>query len=367
MGRKKSVSIETIKQELTSPRHQHIGSVANKDLLGTGSTLLNLALSGRLDGGFAKGFVILLIGKPRSGKSWLSFNAMAEASISKEFADYRLIYDNPENGAHMDVKQYFGERLLEKLEPPAGTVEEPEHSATVEDFYYNLDDALKRGKPFLYVLDSMDALSSEDDDAQFQKEKNAAKKDKEVGGSYGTSKAKANSKYLRVVTNKIAKSGSIVVIICQTRDNIGFSSRFNPETYSGGKSLGFYARQVLWTSTKERIKSPYRDKQVDVGGITQVKVTKNSISGWEGIIEFPISRFVGIDDTGSLVDFLVEWKHWKKNNGIVSAIEWELSLRRETLIEHIESEDLEEDLKTIVLGVWKDIEEATRIVRKKRY
>ena len=49
----------------------------------------------------------------------------------------------------------------------------PVNSKTVQEFYYHLDDAAKEGRPFIYVLDSMDSLEAKEDQEKFEKQKKA--------------------------------------------------------------------------------------------------------------------------------------------------------------------------------------------------
>jgi len=62
-------------------------SISDSNLLSTGSTLLNLACSGRVNGGFLKGFYYFIVGDSKSGKTFLSLTCLAEASINKDFDD----------------------------------------------------------------------------------------------------------------------------------------------------------------------------------------------------------------------------------------------------------------------------------------
>jgi RecA/RadA recombinase len=343
----------------------------------TGSTLLNLACTGRTSYGFEKGGYYFLVGDSKSGKSWLSLSCMAEASINPEFKDYRFIFDNNEKGIRMDVRKFFGREVYKRMEPPRVIDDEPVHSTTAEEFYYHLDDAFDRGLPFIYVLDSMDGLSTEDDEAKFQERKKAARKNEEddkpikVSGSYGTSKARINSNCLRLLPGKLEKSGSILIVISQTRDNIGFGAQFNPKTRSGGKSLRFWANVEIWTSLKGQIKKPVglakAKKDRSMGVVCQAEIKKNRMSGREIKIDIPIYWSHGIDDIGGMIDWLVEEGHWKKGKGGIDASELKFKGHRENLVSHIESGNLERDLKLVVTQVWKDIEEQCSIKRKKRY
>ncbi|NBW63138.1 MAG: hypothetical protein EBR33_08250, partial [Synechococcaceae bacterium WB4_1_0192] len=58
--------------------------------LSTGSTLLNLALTGKTTGGLDRGCYYLIVGSSSGGKTFAVLTALAEASIDPHFADYRL-------------------------------------------------------------------------------------------------------------------------------------------------------------------------------------------------------------------------------------------------------------------------------------
>lgn len=358
--------IEKLKQELTEKRKKET-PIPAKDLLSTGSTLLNLALSGKPQGGLTKGRYFFFVGDSSSGKSFLCLTCLAEAALSKSFKDYRFIYDNAEDGILMDMKAFFGPTVANKLEPPKLVKGEPVYSETLDDFYFHLDDAYLAGKPFIYILDSMDALSTEEEIAKAKEKKSAKGKAREVTGSYGTSKAKGNSAGIREALPKLRKLDSILIVISQTRDNIGFGAQFNPKTRSGGHALRFYATCEIWSSIKKHIKKPYKGKDRELGILSQIKVKKNRITGRERTVEIPIFHSMGIDDVGSMVDYLVEESHWSESKGVISTQGWITEMKREALIRHIEREDLERELKVIVTSVWNEIEEAVSVKRKSRY
>ncbi len=356
---------EDIKSKLMSTKTSPIKS---RDLLSTGSTLLNMACSGRPFGGIGKGHYLLLVGDSNSGKTWISRTLMAEASINENFDGYRLIFDNAENGSLMDDVHFFGPRMAERVEPPAGSMDSPINSSTVEEFYFNVDNALQDGRPFIYVLDSMDALDSEDDEEHFQKQKAAHGTKKEVAGTYGTAKARMNGK-IRLVGNGLKKNGSILVVIAQTRDKIGFGAMFNPKTRSGGKALKFFAHIEIWCSVREKITKKYLEKNRTIGTLCQMKVERSRITGVNGCtVEVPIYHSTGIDDIGGCIDYLIDEGHWKKTKqGVITAQEFEVSLKRDALIRHIEEDELESELRRTVAAVWRSIEEACAISRKSRY
>ena len=89
-----------------------------------------------------------------------------------------------------------------------------------------------------HVLDSMDALLAMASNKKFAKRKQATRGDgEEIKGSYGMDKPKENSESLRRALAGLRKTGSILIVISQTRDNIGFGAMFQPKTRSGGHAL----------------------------------------------------------------------------------------------------------------------------------
>ncbi len=350
--------VERIKKKLLKKLES--SPIVPTDYLSTGCTLLNLELSGNPNQGFLKGKYYLFVGDSASGKTWEALTCFAEASISSCFADYKFIYNNAEDGALMDFARYFGSNMSSRIEQRC--------SSTVEEFYYDVDDVIQEKKPFIYVLDSMDALQTEDDEEQFSKKKKAHQAGKkDVGGSYGTAKAKANSQGLRVLVDNLKKSGSILIIIAQTRMNIGFGAQYNPKTRSGGTSLKFYATNELWFSIKEKLTKRARGKERHVGSLVQIQIKKNRQSGRECKIEIPIYHSSGLDDLGSLVDYLIDEEYWKGTDKTVVASDFDFSGKKEDFIAKIEEDNQENVLKSIVTDLWQEIEKESRVQRKSKY
>lgn len=360
-------STDAIEQDLLKQRDKTISA---KDLLSSGSSLLNLACSGRAIGCFVKGKYYRFVGDSESGKTWLALSCLAEASINKNFDDYDLIYDNAEDGALMNIERFFGPKVVQRLRAPAydKVTKEPRYSEQVEHFYYHVDDAIRRGKPFVYVLDSMDALDTKDDAKVFSKNKKASRKqDQDSAGSYGTSKAKINSSYLRRVLSGIRKTKSILIIIGQTRDNIGFGAQFNPDVVAGGRALKFYATLEIWSSVFKKLDKTVRGKKRKVGILSKVRIKKNRVTGRDRTITIPIYHSYGIDDIGSMISYLVAENHWDEKDGVIDATEFNQKVKMEKLIKHIESEGIEPDLRRLVENVWNEIEDACSLKRKARY
>jgi RecA/RadA recombinase len=340
-------------------KHKHkVPKLRPRENLSSGSTLVNLAASGSPWFCFAKGHYYFFVGDSTSGKTFLVLTCLAEACRNPAFANYRLIYNGTtEKGAMMDIRRFFGSRLEQRLKII--------NSDTIEELYYDLDDRLNQGKPMIYIVDSMDGLNSDSDYAKFDEQKKAYRKGKEVAGSYGDGKAKKNSQDLRKMLTRLYNTGSILIVIGQTRDNLGFG--FEKRTRSGGRALKFYAALEMWSAVAKHIKKNYKGKDREQGIIAQVQLKKNRLTGRDRTVYVPIYHSFGIDDIGGMVDYLVEERHWKKSKGNIRAPEFDFKGQRDKLIQHIEEEDSVPELKALVKRTWNEIEDAVSIERKRRY
>jgi len=343
-----------------------------KKRLSTGCTLLNLAISDDPLGGFEAGKFYYLVGDSTSGKTFFSMTCFAEACRNEHFKDYDRIYDNIEDGMLMDCDKLFGSEVEELIQPPAldrhGL---PKFSETIGEFYFNIDDRIQQAKetgtPFIYVLDSMDGLDCEDDRKKFAQQKKAYEKGKDAAGTYGMGKAKANSVGLRKVLAGIRDTGSILIIISQTRDNVNPMS-FEKKTRSGGKALKFYATVEIWTSLAGKIKKSVKGKQRTIGNKVKVQIKKNRITGKLHEIETAIYPSYGIDDIGSMIDYLIAEKAWSKSGQTINAKTLGMKMTRTKLIRGIESSRrLLRKLQRAVGACWEEIENQKSLDRRSRY
>ena len=341
--------------------------IRDKDLLSTGSTLLNLALSGRPRGGYLKGKYFFIVGDSKSGKTWLSMTCLAEAARNPEFDDYAFHYDNVEDGMLADVEKFFGKKAAARLEPPKLDKHgEPAFSSTIEDFYFNVDDLVKKGRPFIYVLDSMDGLTSKDEEKKFDEQKEASRNGKETTGSYGDGKAKKNSAGMRKLLRGIRKTKSILIVICQTRDNI--NGMFGEtKTRSGGRALRFYATAEFWSALVGQITKTIRGKKRKIGNYTQIQFKKNRLTGKEDQITIAIYPSYGLDDVGSCIDFMVEEGFWSggKKGEKINARDLGVKSTRDKLVRICE--DRRDDLVEAVAKAWRTLAEESALQRRPRY
>lgn len=369
---------EKLAERLTTPIPRE-KPVPPESLLSTGCTLLNLALSGTPNGGVPKGTYAYIVGDSGSSKTWFTFCMFAEAALNPHFKNYRFVFDNAENGALMDVARYFGPGVVPRLVPPKGTPKSPEHSSTAQEFFWNLELNCRKG-PCIYVLDSMDALTDDSDDEKFEAElKRHTTGTGEVPGSMGMAKAKTNSRNINREVRSLRQSGSILVVISQTRDKV--NARFPTKTRGGGHALKFYSHLEIWTSVREPLTTRFGGKERMVGDIIGIEVSKNRLCGWEGKIEVPFIKGIGIDDMGGLVDFMLDERStsgWTKERGkkdedgasgdpVFTAPEFKFTGRKESFIKHIQDNGDEFDLQRRAAEVWQIIVQGSLPVRKMKY
>jgi hypothetical protein len=150
---------------------------------------------------------------------------------------------------------------------------------------------------------------------------------------------------------------------------------FEESNYSGGRALKFYATLQLWSSPIGNITKRVMGKERQLGIRCRIRVKKNRITGRNRQVRVPIYHSCGVDETGSMVDYLVDEGIWKsesenitENTKIkVTGIGPNFIMKRSELIEKIENEDLVDDLKALVISTWNDIESACKVSRKRRY
>jgi len=324
----------------------------NKVLIPTGSTLLNLALSDSKEGGFSPATVVNLVGDSSAGKTFLLWTLFAEAVRHPILKNYRLIYDEPETAFFMKAEKLFG------IRPGRVEMDEANRSETIQHWYRRIVKTIEDNQPFIYGLDSFDSLSSEEEvDLEAKLLKSG-----EDGGSYQMQKPKLAGRILRRVTSRIEKTNSLVIVVSQTRDNIGVTFG-EKKTRSGGNALRFYATHEVWLSVVNHEKRKDREVGVNV----RAKVKKNKLTGKLRIVEFPIYFDYGVDDIGSCIDFLLAEGVWTRSGNKINTNGVFIDTRRDLLISHIEESFSENKLQALVEDTWRSIEASIQSGRKPKY
>ena len=336
------------------------------ELVPTGSTTFNLECSGYVEGAFKIGKMVNLIGDSHAGKTLFAFTVFAECDLLERFDDYDFIYDDVEAANEFDLEELFGEGCAERID-------ESIRSKTIEEFNDNIARALDNNKSFIYVLDSFDALTSEAAMKKDEENRIAREKGKDTTGDYGDGKPKAFSRFCSMRIQDLNDNGSVLIIISQTRDNIGFGAMFNPKTRSGGKALKFYAFHEIWLACQKRVKKGKRTITTD----TQAKITKNKLTGNHGECYFPILRDYGVDNLRSCINFLMDEGDWTGKPGAVNTKGFLAPTTNDkgkkkhpsiaVIIDDIEDNNREDEIFQLCQELFDSIMENLKPKRKKKY
>jgi hypothetical protein len=272
------------------------------------------------------------------------------------FDDFRFIYDDVEAANEFDIAYLFGSKVNKRIE-------QDKRSKTIEDLNDSLARALEGERPFIYVLDSFDALTSEAAMEKDETNRKAREKGNKISGSYGDGKPKKASEMFSQRVQQLHDHNSFLLVISQTRDNIGFGAMFTPKTRSGGKALKFYACHEVWLACQKKEKKGARTIVTNV----KAKITKNKLTGRHGEAEFPILFDYGVDDITSCIRFLMVEKVWSGSRSAINTKDFAQKISLKNLISHIEDNNREKELYGLCQETYDNIMESLKPVRKRKY
>ena len=262
-----------------------------KEFISTGSTLLDLAISNRPNGGIAVGRISELNGLESSGKSLVGAHLLAETQKKGGVA----VYIDTETAVSQDFLKVIGVDINNMLYLHLETVEDI--FAAVEEIVAKVRESDK-DRLVTILVDSLAAASTNVEmEADFDKD------------GWATSKAIIISKALRKITQMIGRQRVALVFTNQLRQKLGVMFG-DPWTTSGGKALPFHA------STRIRLKNmgQIKDTKKDTIGIKiRAQVIKNRLGPPLRSAEFPLFFDKGIDDTGSWLKVMKEHKIVKQS------------------------------------------------------
>lgn len=263
----------------------------------TGSSMLDVAISNRKNGGFPVGRITEITGLEASGKSLLAAHAIAstqklggigifidtEAAVSKEFFE--------SIGVDTSKMMYLS------LE-------------TIEDIFTAIDTIMEKirtsgdSRIVTIVVDSvMGASTKTEMDADYDKD------------GWATTKAIILSKGMRKLTTQIARQRVCLIFTNQLRTKMGVTFG-DPYTTSGGKALGFHASVRLRLKKKNQITLTVDGIKQIVGIQTEAQIVKNRMGPPLKSVEYDIYFDSGIDDYSSWMNIM------KKYNIIVANGSW---------------------------------------------
>lgn len=280
----------------------------------TGCTLVDLVVGGSKGVlGVPAGKFINIVGDKSAGKTFLS-NEIIASNYYKYGKDFKWVYDDCESGYSFDSQSMYGFDIMG---------DEPVHSTTVEEAFCNISDfcsGLRDGQFGIYVLDSLDALTSNEQNERADERLKAFHNDKTFDkGTYGMGKQKyLSQEFFPQLCSVIQNKNVLVIIISQVRDNVDMFS-FEKFTRSGGKAMDFYAHSVIWLATAKYITK----KDRKVGVVVKGKTTKSKTPRPFRECFFSFLYDYGLDDIGSNIDYLFDLRTEKGElNTKAKAVQW---------------------------------------------
>ena len=252
------------------------------DWVSTGSTILDLAISNRPDGGLAAGRITEINGLEGSGKSLIGAHALAATQKKGGLA----VYIDTESAVSSEFLQAIGIDTENMLYVHLETVEEI--FDTIETIVAKIRESDK-DKLVTILVDSLAAASTKVEmDSDFDKD------------GWATAKAIVISKAMRKITQLIARQRVCLIFTNQLRQKLGVMFG-DPWTTSGGKALPFHS------STRIRLKNvgQIKDTKKNTIGIKiRAQVIKNRLGPPLRSADFSLYFDKGIDDFGSWLEVL---------------------------------------------------------------
>ena len=257
--------------------------------VGSGSSMLDLAIANRPEGGFPVGRITEITGLEASGKSLLAAHALADTQKQGGLA----VYIDTENAVSREFLEAIGLDLEKMLYVPLDAIED-----IFEAIESIIESVRKSNKDRLVtiVVDSVMGAST--------KIEQAADYDKD---GWATSKAIILSKGMRKITNLIGRQRIALLFTNQLRSRLGVAFG-DPWTTSGGKAIPFHSSVRLRLKSVGQIKVKKDGVDQTVGIKTRCQVIKNRMGPPLKTIDYDIYFESGIDNFGGWLNVMKQHK-----------------------------------------------------------
>lgn len=314
----------------------------NDVFISTGSTLLDLAISGGRNpqGGIPGGILVEVFGPSGSGKTVL----LCEIAGAIQRLGGDIMFHDPEARLNKQFARMFDMDTDHIAYTTPNTVTEVFQSVRAWE--------PKAGGMHGILADSLAALSTElemGDD----------------GDKMGMRRAKEFSEECRKTCRILTNKGYLMVCSNQIRQNPNAGPYGQRYRTPGGEAIPFYSSLRLRTSTPTKIKSGEKNiggkKQTRIIGIeTEVEVYKSSV--WKPYRTAPLYIVFdyGIDDIRGNLRYLKTTR--KDTTYIVDGQSLGQDLSKAIAV--VEEDGLEPDLKQEVIELWHEVEAKFIVERK---
>ena len=269
-----------------------------KDMVPTDVPMMNVALSGSVDGGLAPGLTVLA-GPSKHFKT--SFALIMASAYLKKYEDAALLFYDSEFGSPQEYFQNFGIDTDRVLHTPITNVEELKF-----DLINQLEN-LDRDDKVVVVIDSVGNLAS-------KKELEDAINEKSVADM---SRAKALKGLFRMCTPYLNMKNIPMIAVNHTYKEIGL---FPKDVVSGGTGI-YYSADNIWILGRRQDKQGTEIK----GYHFVINVEKSRYVKEKSQIPISVSWEGGVQNWSGLLDVALEGQYVAKpSNG------WYCKVSRET-------------------------------------
>jgi len=315
-----------------------------KTFFSTGSTLLDLAIADKLPGGVPSGRISSIFGDTASGKTLILAEILGDCQRQGGTAylidaEYTFDYQRAEELHGLNTKKLVA-----------------------IDGIYNLDDLFDIAIEYIIENTEEDSFAVLGIDSATSIPAKIELTNKMGDQGFATQRAKAFSTGYRRCIYRLAEKNIAIVSADQVREKLGvmFGNKF---TVPGGKSLEFYSSVRVNMSMGAKIEKTAGSKDY-IGVNHSAFVNKNKVAPPFRCVEFPVLFDYGIDDITSCINWLFEKGVIEKKGGGWFTYKEEKFQGINSLINHIEENNLEQELRCSVYSIWKQI--FTAQGRKKR-
>src|SRR6056300_442800 len=202
-----------------------------KDMAPTPVPMVNVALSGRLDGGLVPG-LLMLAGPSKHFKS--AFALLMAAAYQKKYKDAVVLFYDSEFGTPQSYFESFDIDLDRVVHTPVTDVEQLKFDITKQL------DAIEKGDHVVIVIDSIGNLASKKEVEDAMNEKSVA----------DMSRAKQLKSLFRIVTPHLNLKDIPMVCVNHTYKEIGM---FPKDVVSGGTGA-YYSADAIWIIGRQQEK-----------------------------------------------------------------------------------------------------------------
>lgn len=252
------------------------------EFISTGSTVMNIAISNRKDGGIPVGKITELSGQEGAGKSLLAASISANTQKQGGIA----VYIDTESAA---TEEFFQAQGVDTSHNFVYL-----QISRIEEVFENVDkiiDDIREINPDLLcsiVIDSIAATASNAEmNADFGKQ------------GYNTDKALIISMAMRKLTDKIARQRIAIVTTNQLRHKMNAMPFGKQYDTPGGLALKFHSSVRIEIKQIGKIKAKINGVEEVIGAKVRAEVIKNRIGPPFRKCEYDIYYSSGIDDSGS--------------------------------------------------------------------